>query len=410
MKKRILSISAQKPNSTGSGVYLTELVNAWNELGHGQMVIAGVELGESVQLPKGVQFMPVLFKNEELPFPVVGMSDVMPYDNTRYCDLTDEMLGAFCNAFRKRIQEALNLFQPDMVVCHHLYVTTAIAQECVATYNRRKGTQMKIFGICHSTCLRQYQKNTFLKASIKNAMHELDGIFALHEGQKREISKIFEVEEAKIQIVGAGYNDSIFPKEINRTAEKIVLCFAGKVSQAKGVKSLIRAMQGENFERPVVLILAGGTGDEKEYKEIVEMAKQAERPGKLEVQFAGKVPQKELGKIYRTSHIFVLPSFYEGLPLTLLEAMGSGCLAVAADWNGVPAWLQMTAPEAKVEFVHLPGMSSPGVPWEKELPAYEKELAKAIKKQMQLVQNGEVQVDVQELTWKRIAQNILEIS
>ena len=48
---RILSITAQKPNSTGSGVYLTELVKEYEILGHEQAVVAGVyreDLIESV--------------------------------------------------------------------------------------------------------------------------------------------------------------------------------------------------------------------------------------------------------------------------------------------------------------------------------------------------------------------------
>ena len=36
---RILSVSAQKPDSTGSGVYLTELVRGFEKLGHEQAVL-----------------------------------------------------------------------------------------------------------------------------------------------------------------------------------------------------------------------------------------------------------------------------------------------------------------------------------------------------------------------------------
>jgi len=43
---RILSITAQKPHSTGSGVYLTETVRGFKELGHTQAVIAGSFLRE----------------------------------------------------------------------------------------------------------------------------------------------------------------------------------------------------------------------------------------------------------------------------------------------------------------------------------------------------------------------------
>lgn len=47
---RILSITAQKPHSTGSGVYLTETVCGFKELGHTQAVIAGVTREDSVKL------------------------------------------------------------------------------------------------------------------------------------------------------------------------------------------------------------------------------------------------------------------------------------------------------------------------------------------------------------------------
>lgn len=39
---KILSITAQKPHSTGSGVYLTELVQAFHRKGCRQAVLAGI--------------------------------------------------------------------------------------------------------------------------------------------------------------------------------------------------------------------------------------------------------------------------------------------------------------------------------------------------------------------------------
>ena len=65
---RILSITAQKPHSTGSGVYLTETVRGFKELGHTQAVIAGVTREDSVKLPEGVGFYPVYYNSPELHF------------------------------------------------------------------------------------------------------------------------------------------------------------------------------------------------------------------------------------------------------------------------------------------------------------------------------------------------------
>ena len=52
---KILSITAQKPNSTGSGVYLTELVRQFARDGHEQAVVAGVYEEDRIELPEGVE-------------------------------------------------------------------------------------------------------------------------------------------------------------------------------------------------------------------------------------------------------------------------------------------------------------------------------------------------------------------
>ena len=41
---RILHITGQKPNSTGSGVYMSGLIESLNKLGHEQGVIAGIDI------------------------------------------------------------------------------------------------------------------------------------------------------------------------------------------------------------------------------------------------------------------------------------------------------------------------------------------------------------------------------
>ena len=76
---RILNISAQKLDSTGSGVYLAEMVRCELSAGHAAAVGAGVDAADEPTLPEGAEPYFVRFNTEALPFNVCGMSDVMPY-------------------------------------------------------------------------------------------------------------------------------------------------------------------------------------------------------------------------------------------------------------------------------------------------------------------------------------------
>lgn len=76
---RILNISAQKPDSTGSGVYLAEMVRCELSAGHAAALVAGVDASDEPTPPEGAEPYFVRFNTEALPFNVCGMSDVMPY-------------------------------------------------------------------------------------------------------------------------------------------------------------------------------------------------------------------------------------------------------------------------------------------------------------------------------------------
>ena len=86
---KILSVTAQKVDSTGSGVFLTELVKGFEKLGHQQAVICGTVREDTIHLPEGVRCFPVFYKSDGLPIPISGMSDEMPYESTRYSDMSE---------------------------------------------------------------------------------------------------------------------------------------------------------------------------------------------------------------------------------------------------------------------------------------------------------------------------------
>ena len=401
---RILSVTAQKPSSTGSGVYLTEVVKALAEEGHRQAVVAGVTREDWVELPDGVMLYPVYFESEQLPYPVVGMSDEMPYTSTRYRNMTERMTEQFKEAFLSVLDEVVAKEKPDLILCHHLYYLTALVRE--------RYPEKRVYGFCHNTDLRQMGNISFQREFIRSQIPKLDRIFALQEAQKENIRKVYLVEEEKMTVIGTGYNSHIFRKTMEKpgkTDGTIRLIFAGKITQKKGVKSLLRAMNHLNCEKEKIqLTLAGGAGNQKEYEEITELASVCRYP----VRFTGCVSQARLAELYNESDIFVLPSMYEGLPLTVIESLACGDRVVMTKLEGITEWLADMVPDADIRYVDLPEMKGPDEAVEEDLPVFEKRLAETLNdtvinvlKEKQT--HTDTACDVSRISWQKIAQEVI---
>ena len=400
---RILSILAQKPSSTGSGVYLMELVRQFSLQGQEQAVIAGVYEEDPSPFPKEVLYRPVTFKTAGLPFPIFGMSDEMPYESSRYRDMTPASRRQFADAFLQALDEVVASFSPDLILCHHLYLLTALVREHLPRH--------RIYGFCHNTDLRQMVKTDLERDFIRDQIRRLDRIFVPQLSQQEEVRRIFGVEEEKIRQIGIGYNQEIFSmrkKEDKRSGsasscEEKRLIFAGKISEKKGVFSLLRALtllaeKGERF----TLTLAGGAGDLEEYERIRKMAKEAPYP----VIFTGRLSQEELADRYLESDLFVLPSFFDAIPLVVIEALACSCKVVVSELPGIRSWFDANAKSADIRYVPLPGMQQADEPVKEELPLFEERLAGEMEKALHDPKSADPRA-VEGVSWKALAEKVL---
>ncbi len=399
---RILNITAQKPDGTGSGVYLSEMVRCECELGHQTAVICGVAADDAIDtLSAGTQLFDVRFDTSELPFHVCGMSNVMPYPATRYCDLTPQMLQEFESAFHHRIQEAIDQFKPDVIICHHLYLVCAIARECAP--------DIPMAAVCHSTDLRQMAQHRLERERITKGIRGLDAILALHKAQAEKIVATFGVPRELIHVIGTGINDKVFSSRVTEGVERLAgkICFAGKVWGAKGVPSLLRAVDNIRPDQLpddtsyLSLDLAGGRSDDGlEYAAITRLARDIRWPAHL----LGKIPQTDLARRYSQSEIFCLPSFYEGLPLVLVEALACGCKLVATDLPGVRQWIEDNVPDPPIIWVKPPRMRGVDIPEPAELPDFERRLTKAL---LEALEMPERSCDVSRVSWLGLTRKAL---
>jgi hypothetical protein len=124
---KILHLLSQRPEATGSGIYIQAMIREASRRGHENFLLAGVDQGEEPH-PEGLgaaagEF--VRFQGGDLPFPVVGMSDVMPYPSQRFCDLSPPEVEAYEWGFADRLLDVVARFQPQVIHSHHLWLVTA---------------------------------------------------------------------------------------------------------------------------------------------------------------------------------------------------------------------------------------------------------------------------------------------
>ena len=127
--------------------------------------------------------------------------------------------------------------------------------------------------------------------------------------------------------------DIIDPEQINDIDLnlKLRLLFVGRLEINKGIKELLLAIHRLNHIDYELTIIGDGSY-RKDAEVLVSQLDLSEK-----VVFKGYKPySEELLDIYRSHDIFILPSYSEGLPQVVLEAMASGCLVFSTPVGSVP--------------------------------------------------------------------------
>ena len=114
--------------------------------------------------------------------------------------------------------------------------------------------------------------------------------------------------------------------------DRKVIFYCGRLIGLKGVGILIKSMKEVIKMHEDALFLFAGRGNQRYFENLL---RELEIPRK-NYEFLGHVDYNRLVEYYSISNVFVLPSFHENLPTSLLEAMACEVPCIATDVGGVP--------------------------------------------------------------------------
>lgn len=134
----------------------------------------------------------------------------------------------------------------------------------------------------------------------------------------------------KLHIIHCGVNtEALTPVQHDGVGTEVI--FVARLAELKGVSDLLRAVEKLVSEHGQIHLTVVGDGPERNRFEKLSKKLKLDH----NVTFTGYLSQAEVADYLKRSHVLVLPSYAEGVPVSLMEALASQVPVIATQVGGV---------------------------------------------------------------------------
>ncbi len=194
----------------------------------------------------------------------------------------------------------------------------------------------------------QFTKKDFwqLKYMTMWSVKRAEKIITISEFSKKDIVETYGIAHEKVVVAYPGYkkvkseklkvkSESEIFKKYSINSEYIL--YLGTLKPSKNIDGLIKAfkkLQDSNVQifKKVKLVIAGKKG--WMYEELFQLVKKLDLESK--VIFTGFVEENEVDLLMKNAQVFVMPSYWEGFGIPILEAMDAGTPVVCSNRGALP--------------------------------------------------------------------------
>lgn len=246
----------------------------------------------------------------------------LPMTGNRYLTVYEQIFR-FLREFKKREKE----LEFDILHFNHSIISLSF----ISFFKRFPTlicTDITLNGLLNDIITGKLKGARFLLSNLpltyieKKALHSVDEIIVWSKKIKAEMIEN-GVRDEKIKVLYPGVDAEFFiPKKKNGNKTNII--FLGRAFPRKGGEYLLKSFESVSKKFDCELIIAG-----------VERSSIKQPIKNPKVKILGGVPYAELPQFYHTGDIFCLPSTWETVPTSILEAMACGLPIIATDVGGI---------------------------------------------------------------------------
>lgn len=169
--------------------------------------------------------------------------------------------------------------------------------------------------------------NARQKQEVRDIFAMADTVIALSQDWKKFLAEHI-CEADKIRVI---YNAVKLPAPYDKDYGSRKMLFLGILGQRKGTYDLIEVLPQIFSKYPDAHIYFGGDGEREQAEKLCR-----EKGISDHVTFSGWVRGREKERLLRECSVYVLPTYHEGMPMSVLEAMSYGMAVVSTCVGGIP--------------------------------------------------------------------------
>jgi glycosyltransferase involved in cell wall biosynthesis len=231
----------------------------------------------------------------------------------------------------RAIAPALRDFAPDLVLSYWLYPDAYGAMLGA----RRAGVPLVVGA--RGSDLRV--RDAISRRLTRPVLHAAQRLLVVSEDLGRVAVRDYSADAARIRAIPNGCDAAIFhPADradarasLGISADDELVVYVGRLVPEKGLRELLQATRELSATRPRLRLALVGEGPLQ-----AELAASIAADPSLRVTLVGAQPPADVARWMRASNLVTLPSYSEGHPNVLVEALACGRPVVSTPVGGIP--------------------------------------------------------------------------